>query len=56
MDLLERGSFLDELAGALATGGQVVLVAGEAGIGKSALVRAVHRAALGGRPVPGRGL
>ena len=39
MDLLERGSLLDELAGALATGGQVVLVAGVAGIGKSALVR-----------------
>ena len=39
MDLLERSSLLDELAGALATGGRVVLVAGEAGIGKSALVR-----------------
>ena len=39
MDLLERTSLLDELAHVLATGGRVVLVAGEAGIGKSALVR-----------------
>jgi DNA-binding CsgD family transcriptional regulator/tetratricopeptide (TPR) repeat protein len=42
MDLLERASLLDELSGVLAataTGGHVVLVAGEAGIGKSALVR-----------------
>jgi ABC-type transport system involved in cytochrome c biogenesis ATPase subunit len=42
MDLLERASLLDELGGALAAtaaGGRVVLVAGEAGIGKSALVR-----------------
>ena len=39
MDLLERTSLLDELADVLATGGRVVLVAGEAGIGKSALVR-----------------
>jgi DNA-binding CsgD family transcriptional regulator/tetratricopeptide (TPR) repeat protein len=42
MDLLERASLLDELAGVLAAtvgGGRVVLVAGEAGIGKSALVR-----------------
>ena len=42
MDLLERSSALGELAGLLAataTGGRVVLVAGEAGIGKSALVR-----------------
>jgi predicted ATPase len=41
MDLLERASLLDELGGVLAataTGGSVVLVAGEAGIGKSALV------------------
>jgi ATP/maltotriose-dependent transcriptional regulator MalT len=42
MDLLERASLLDELRGVLATtaaGGRVVLLAGEAGIGKSALVR-----------------
>src|SRR4029450_7552370 len=42
MDLLERSSLLEELSGVLAAtaaGGRVVLVAGEAGIGKSALVR-----------------
>jgi hypothetical protein len=42
MDLLERAPLLDELDGALATtatGGRVVLLAGEAGIGKSTLVR-----------------
>ena len=42
MDLLERAPLLDELGDVLAataTGGRVVLVAGEAGIGKSALVR-----------------
>src|SRR6266545_1467410 len=42
MDLLERASLLDELDGVLAAtaaGGRVVLLAGEAGIGKSALVR-----------------
>jgi DNA-binding CsgD family transcriptional regulator len=42
MDLLERTWLLDELGGVLAAtagGGRVVLVAGEAGIGKSALVR-----------------
>jgi predicted ATPase len=42
MDLLERASLLEELRGVLAAtaaGGRVVLVAGEAGIGKSALVR-----------------
>ncbi|MFG1709462.1 ATP-binding protein [Nonomuraea sp. M3C6] len=42
MDLLERSSLLDELSGVLAATaavGHVVLVAGEAGIGKSALVR-----------------
>jgi tetratricopeptide (TPR) repeat protein len=42
MDLLERAALLDELSGALADtakGGRVVLVAGEAGIGKSTLVR-----------------
>src|SRR5215212_5623768 len=42
MDLLERSSALSELGGLLAAaaaGGRVVLVAGEAGIGKSALVR-----------------
>src|SRR4029453_4000240 len=42
MDLLERSSALGQLGGLLAataTGGRVVLVAGEAGIGKSALVR-----------------
>jgi len=41
-DLLERAWLLEELDGVLAataTGGRVVLVAGEAGIGKSALVR-----------------
>jgi DNA-binding CsgD family transcriptional regulator len=42
MDLLERSSPLKELSGVLAAtaaGGRVVLVAGEAGIGKSVLVR-----------------
>ena len=42
MDLLERARVLEELDGELAataTGGRVALVAGEAGIGKSALVR-----------------
>jgi hypothetical protein len=42
MELLERAPVLNELDGVLAataTGGRVVLVAGEAGIGKSALVR-----------------
>jgi DNA-binding CsgD family transcriptional regulator/tetratricopeptide (TPR) repeat protein len=42
MELLERASVLDVLDGVLAAtarGGRVVLVAGEAGIGKSALVR-----------------
>jgi tetratricopeptide (TPR) repeat protein len=42
MDLLERAPLLDELASVLAStavGGRVVLVAGEAGIGKSALVK-----------------
>jgi DNA-binding CsgD family transcriptional regulator len=42
MDLLERAPLLDELSGVLAAtadGGRVVLVAGEAGIGKSALIR-----------------
>jgi DNA-binding CsgD family transcriptional regulator/tetratricopeptide (TPR) repeat protein len=42
MELLERAPVLDELdrvLAATATGGRVVLVAGEAGIGKSALVR-----------------
>jgi DNA-binding CsgD family transcriptional regulator/tetratricopeptide (TPR) repeat protein len=42
VDLLERSSLLDELSSTLtatATAGRVVLLAGEAGIGKSALVR-----------------
>ncbi len=42
MELLERGLLLDELGGLLAAtagGGRVVLLAGEAGMGKSALVR-----------------
>ncbi|HJW60072.1 MAG TPA: AAA family ATPase, partial [Actinomycetota bacterium] len=42
MDLLERAPLLEELSGVLAAtaaGGRVVLLAGEAGIGKSALVR-----------------
>src|SRR6266508_4831567 len=42
MDLLERASLLEELdrvLAATAAGGRVVLLAGEAGIGKSALVR-----------------
>ena len=42
MDLLERAALLEELSGALAdtaAEGRVVLVAGEAGIGKSTLVR-----------------
>jgi DNA-binding CsgD family transcriptional regulator len=41
-ELLERASLLEELSGVLAAtaaGGRVVLLAGEAGIGKSALVR-----------------
>ena len=44
--LLERESLLDRLDDALAeagTSGQVALIAGEAGIGKSALVRAFTR-------------
>ncbi|HEV2871301.1 MAG TPA: AAA family ATPase, partial [Actinomycetota bacterium] len=42
MELLERAPLLDELAGLLAgtaAGGRVVLLAGEAGMGKSVLVR-----------------
>ena len=42
MDLLERAPLLEELSGVLAAtaaGGRVVLLAGEAGIGKSAVVR-----------------
>ena len=42
MDLLERAPLLEELSGLLAAtaaGGRVVLLAGEAGIGKSAVVR-----------------
>jgi predicted ATPase len=42
MELLEREALLDELGGLLAAtagGGRVVLLAGEAGMGKSALVR-----------------
>jgi len=42
MDLLERARLPEELDGELAataTGGRVALVAGEVGIGKSALVR-----------------
>jgi tRNA A37 threonylcarbamoyladenosine biosynthesis protein TsaE len=42
MDLLERAPLLEELDDALAAtaaGGRVVLLAGEAGIGKSVLVR-----------------
>src|SRR4029450_501615 len=53
MDLLERAWLLDELDGVLAataTGGRVVLGAGEAGIGKSALGRRVtQRRGAGGR-------
>ena len=53
MELLERAPLLDELAGLLAgtaAGGRVVLLAGEAGIGKSALVRG---SPSGTRPTPG---
>jgi DNA-binding CsgD family transcriptional regulator len=39
MDLLERSAALGTLSEALAAGGGVAVVAGEAGIGKSALVR-----------------
>jgi len=42
MELLERAPLLEELGGVLAAraaGGRVVLVAGEAGIGKSTLIR-----------------
>jgi predicted ATPase len=43
MGVLERSDVMNELDGMLAgiatAGGQVVLVSGEAGIGKSALVR-----------------
>jgi predicted ATPase len=48
MDLLERSALLEELSGVLAAtaaGGRVVLVAGEAGIGKSALVKGGTRRA-----------
>ena len=44
MELLERGTFLDALAGyadeALLGSGRMVLVAGEAGVGKTALLEA----------------
>jgi DNA-binding CsgD family transcriptional regulator len=57
MDLLERGLVLEELDGELAAvagGGRVALVAGEAGIGKSALVRRfTERQAAGVRVVLG---
>ncbi|MGH2815075.1 MAG: AAA family ATPase, partial [Actinomycetota bacterium] len=42
MDLLERAPLLEELSGVLAAtaaGGRVVLLAGEAGIGKSVVVK-----------------
>jgi predicted ATP-dependent serine protease len=48
MDLLERSALLEELSGVLAAtaaGGRVVLVAGGAGIGKSALVKGGTRRA-----------
>src|SRR4029453_7158218 len=57
MDLLERARMLEELDGELAAtaaGGRVVLVAGEAGIGKSALVRRfTERHAAGTRVLVG---
>jgi predicted ATPase len=57
MDLLERTQVLEELDGELAAtaaGGRVVLVAGEAGIGKSALVRRfTERHAAGTRVLAG---
>jgi DNA-binding CsgD family transcriptional regulator/tetratricopeptide (TPR) repeat protein len=50
-ELLERSSLLAELDGALAAaetaGGRIVLVAGEAGIGKSALIREFTRRRAG---------
>ena len=42
IELLERSSLLNDMSGVLAdaaTGGRIILVAGEAGIGKSALVK-----------------
>jgi predicted ATPase len=57
VDLLERARLLEELDGELAataTGGRVALVAGEAGIGKSALVRRfTERHAAGARILVG---
>ncbi|HWC40486.1 MAG TPA: AAA family ATPase [Actinomycetota bacterium] len=57
MDLLERDRVLEELDGELAAaagGGRVALVAGEAGIGKSALVRRfTERQAAGARVLLG---
>lgn len=50
VDLLERGALLDELGAVLkeaSVAGRVVLVAGEAGIGKSALAREFARRNVG---------
>jgi len=56
-ELLERGELLDALdrmLAASAAGGQVALVAGEAGSGKSALAAAfAARAGVRARPLPG---
>ena len=59
MDLLERSSLLEELGGVLAAtaaGGRVVLLAGEAGIGKSAVVKRFTERQPAGHPVPAGGL
>src|SRR6516162_11143058 len=53
MELLERASFLDALAGYAAEArqgsGRLVLVSGESGIGKTALVEAFHAQLHGAR-------
>lgn len=58
MELLERAALLDELRDAIAAAargdGRVVLLEGEAGVGKTSVLRAVGRGSVGGaRPLWG---